>query len=126
MKHSQLRIPANLTALFRGASHRRQAQREHDTKAGAVKGSDGRWMSHLPCRVWLVRYDHPDGEPSGLATALEPAEPEPMPRHLAEVYVETFNRAARARAVATRAVAVPVEVHYEGEPCPGRRVVVGV
>ena len=62
------------------------------------------------CCVWLVRCDSPRGKSPALATALEPAEPEPMPRRLAEAYVEAFNRAARAKVVGVRAVAVPVEV----------------
>lgn len=77
-------------------------------------------------RVWIARYD--DWRPPGYrevppaAVAVEPAEPETMSAEEADTYVEAFNRAALGRSAKLWAVALPVEVRYEGEPQPGQRI----
>jgi len=106
MNHRHVRLPANLMSLFGKMGSRRRAEREPCRGLGASEQTAERAKLPPLCRVWLVPCNHSIGEP----TALEPAEPEPMLRHLAEAYVEAFNRAAQARAVGVRAVAVPIEV----------------
>jgi hypothetical protein len=75
-------------------------------------------------RVWIASYkdwapqgDH-DVPPDVVAS--EPAEPGTMSAAQAARYVEAFNRAALARHRNLRAVALPVTLHYEGDPVPGQ------
>ena len=74
-------------------------------------------------RVWIVRYegwrpvawhDLPPG-----AIAIEPAERGTMTPRKARQYVEAFNRVAQAGSRKIWAVAVPIAVHYVGDPQPG-------
>jgi hypothetical protein len=75
-------------------------------------------------RVWLAASGDP--APQGCsnvapdAVALQPAEPGTMSARQAARYVGAFNRAARARGIKIRAVALPVVVRYDGEPRPGQ------
>jgi hypothetical protein len=75
-------------------------------------------------RVWIASYkdwapqgDH-DVPPDVVAS--EPAEPGTMSAAQAARYVEAFNRAALARHRQLWAVALPVTLHYEGDPVPGQ------
>ena len=75
------------------------------------------------CRVWIAMYEGPgpadwNGIPER-AIALEPAESRTMTFRRARRYVEAFNRAAAEGRRKVWAIAVPVAVHYEGEPRPG-------
>ncbi|MFH1924710.1 MAG: hypothetical protein ABIP48_33075 [Planctomycetota bacterium] len=75
-------------------------------------------------RVWIAGYR--DWKPGGYsevppdAVALEPAENGDLSAREAARYVEAFNRAALAGRRKIWAVAVPVAVRYDGEPCPGQ------
>lgn len=77
-------------------------------------------------RVWIARYQHK--APASYtqvpadAIACEPAEAETMSARQAVRYVEAFNRAALARRCRLWAVALPVEIRFEGEPCPGETI----
>lgn len=75
-------------------------------------------------RVWIFvigdpKPDDPDTVPPD-AAALEVAERGTMSAWQAARYVETFNKTAQSVAARIRAVALPVAVHYEGEPCAGQ------
>jgi hypothetical protein len=78
-------------------------------------------------RVWIVRYD--DWEPENLrgvpprAVALEPAERGTMSASEAASYAEAFNRAALATSRKLWAIAIPVQLRYEGDPRPGEVLV---
>jgi len=76
------------------------------------------------CRVWIVSYkDWVPQSYSGVppdAVASEPAEPGTMSAAQAARYVEAFNRTALARQRKLWAVALPVTLHYEGDPVPGQ------
>jgi hypothetical protein len=75
-------------------------------------------------RVWIASYK--DWAPQNCrdvppdAVASEPAEPGTMSAAQAARYVEAFNRTALARQRKLWAVALPVTLHYEGEPVPGQ------
>ena len=74
-------------------------------------------------RVWIVRYEgwRPGAwhdVPAG-AVAVEPAEPGTMSVRQAGRYVEAFNHAAENGSQKIWAVALPVAVHYVGDPQPG-------
>ena len=75
-------------------------------------------------RVWIVRYqqrppatwhDVPPG-----AIAVEPAEQGTMTAGRARQYVEAFNRAVQEGRRKIWAVALPVVIHYMGDPQPGK------
>ena len=78
-------------------------------------------------RVWIVRYD--DWQPEDLrgvpprAMALEPAERGTMSARQAAMYTEAFNRAALAASRRLWAIALPVQLRYEGDPRPGEVLV---
>lgn len=78
-------------------------------------------------RVWIVRYE--EWQPEDLhcvppcAVALEPAEQGTMSGRQAALYAEAFNRAALAASRRLWAVALPVELRYEGEPRAGEVLV---
>ena len=77
-------------------------------------------------RVWIVRYEPPPPAtwhdvPPG-AIAVEPAESGTMTARRARHYVEAFNRAAQAGGRGIWAVALPVAIHYIGDPRPGELV----
>jgi hypothetical protein len=74
-------------------------------------------------RVWIVRYEggRPDSwcdVPPG-AIAIEPAERGTMAARRARRYVQAFNRAAQEGRQKKWAVALPVTIHYVGDPRPG-------
>jgi hypothetical protein len=74
-------------------------------------------------RIWLVRAEaSPGGGPAGPLRAVEPAEPEPMSAKAAARYVAAFNQAAERLGEPLRAVALPVDLCYRGEPRPGEAV----
>jgi hypothetical protein len=77
-------------------------------------------------RVWIARYvDWLPGsgdEVPPAAVAVEPAEQGTMSGEEAATYVEAFNAAALDRPGNLWAVALPVEVRYEGEPRPGQEI----
>ena len=75
-------------------------------------------------RVWIFavgnsKPNDPDTVPPD-AAALEVAERGTMSAWQAARYVETFNKTAQSVAARIRAVALPVAVHYEGEPRAGQ------
>jgi len=84
---------------------------------------DADHAGHGPFRVWIAAYQEPPAEPDRdaepAAVALEPAEEDTMSAAQAAVYVEAFNREAHRRGRNLQAVAVPVAVHYVGEPLAG-------
>jgi hypothetical protein len=74
-------------------------------------------------RVWIVQYEgeRPDrwsDVPPG-AVAIEPAEPGTLCICKARRYVEAFNRATWEGPRPRWAVAVPVELRYQGDLEPG-------
>ena len=79
-------------------------------------------------RVWLVacgccQSRRANGIPPE-PTVIEPAEEGVLSSPHAARYVETFNRAAAARGLGVRAVAVPVAVRYEGDLRAGQKLAV--
>jgi hypothetical protein len=80
-------------------------------------------------RVWIVAYEGTAptdwrNVPRG-AIAVAPAERCTMSARRAGVYVEAFNRAAVAGPAKRWAVALPVNVRYEGEPESGQPIKAG-
>jgi hypothetical protein len=78
-------------------------------------------------RVWIVRYEgwRPEAwhdVPAG-AIAVEPAERRAMTIRQARRYVEAFNRAVGSGPRKIWAVALPVAIHYVGDPQPGEAIV---
>ena len=74
-------------------------------------------------RVWIVRYQGCPPEawhniPAD-AIAVEPAERGTLTARQTRHYVQAFNRAARTGSQKIWAVAVPVALHYVGDPQPG-------
>jgi hypothetical protein len=77
-------------------------------------------------RIWIARGGRPlladHGQvPSGMV-AVEPAEPGTMSPDEAATYVEAFNATALGHPGDLWAVAVAVEIRYEGEPRPGEPI----
>jgi len=80
-------------------------------------------------RVWIARVEgwqpaDPGARPPR-AWAVEPAETEIMSARQAQQYTLAFNRAILRSGRKWWAVAVPVDVRYDGEPRPGEMLVVG-
>jgi hypothetical protein len=75
-------------------------------------------------RVWIVAYQStPPTDwhaPPARAVAVEPVERGTMSARQAGLYVEAFNQAASNSPHNQWAVALPVTIHYEGDPQPGQ------
>jgi len=74
-------------------------------------------------RVWIVEYGdcrpRDPGEVPPRARPLEPAEEGTMSAAEAALYTQSFNRAMLGRSRRLWAVAVPVNICYEGDLQPG-------